>query len=80
MGSLRSLKKKPKVINMTISDIVKEFLERNGFDGLFVADTCACSNDDLFPCGESSGDCTAGYRQPCTCGEDHDFHIGGEKL
>jgi hypothetical protein len=60
---------------MNLKDITKKYLKENGFDGLFNADgNCACKNDDLMPCGESSNDCTAGYLAPCKCGE-HYFHI-----
>lgn len=63
-----------------VKDIVAEFLEAHGYDGLFDADNdCACSLDDLFPCGEGSLIyCQPGYKIPCNCG-DHDFHIGREK-
>jgi len=62
--------------------MIKSYLEQNGFDGLF-CDECGCSLDDLMPCG---GDwaikCRAGYKhQGCTeeCGEGCDFHIKAEK-
>lgn len=59
-----------------VHDIVMEYLERHGFDGLYDLDgECACEIDDLAPCGEFSACCAAGYKYPCDCG-DHDFHIG----
>ena len=37
---------------MNIQDIVKKYLEENGYDGLYDPDNpCGCSKDDLFPCG-----------------------------
>jgi len=61
----------------TIAVIVAEYLEKNGFDGLFNGFCdCACELSDLFPCGEPDiHECRAGYKRPCNCGE-HDFHIG----
>ena len=60
----------------TVFEIVENYLKASGFDGLYngYAD-CACVVGDLSPCGEMSGDCQAGYKFPCNCG-DHDFHIG----
>ncbi len=63
---------------MTISEIVKEYLIKNGYDGLYQKGECACIIADLFPCSEPSENCTAGHKNPCDCG-DHDYHIGSEK-
>ena len=64
-----------KMDNPDVIDMVCEYLERNGFDGLFnMNGDCACELPDICPCGEIGGQCTAGYRAPCDCG-DHDFHI-----
>jgi len=61
----------------TLSEIVRIFLDANGYDGLFNNDDCACKTSDLFPCDEPKYDCQAGYKFPCPedCGE-HDWHIG----
>ncbi len=69
----------PRRGGLYVIEIVAEYLDREGFDGLF-CDECACKKDDLAPCGNIYGDCTAGYLQPCPddCG-DHDFHIGCDK-
>lgn len=65
--------------NMEVIDIVKDYLEQNGYDGLFNSDNeCACEVDDLAPCGEMSDYCRAGFKQACNCG-DHDWHIGYEQ-
>ena len=45
---------------MTVREIVKEYLEKNGYDGLFV-DECTCSLEDLMPCDYSNPNCKAGY-------------------
>lgn len=61
---------------MNVLDMVRSFLEGQGFDGLANPDAdCACLLEDLAPCGELNGDeCVAGYRVACQCGE-HDFRI-----
>jgi len=63
---------------MTIKEIVKSFLTDNDFDGLYNPGECACLKDDLFPCGEPSEWCEAGYKAPCDCG-DHDWHVQLER-
>ena len=45
---------------MTVREMVKEHLEKNGYDGLFV-DGCECSLDDLMNCGRVNCNCKAGY-------------------
>lgn len=63
---------------MTVKEIVKKYLEDNGFDGLWSEYDCACKKDNLMPCGgEDILNCEAGYLMPCPedCGE-HDWHIG----
>ncbi len=67
---------------MTLHDIVKEWLEKNGYEGLYSVDAdCGCKLDDLMPCGEPGMNCRAGHVVPCdpeTCGADGDcpWHIG----
>jgi len=66
---------------MTVIEIVREYLEKNGFDGLFNEQgECACELNDLAPCGEIGVDCEAGYKVDCdpeTCPMDGNctFHI-----
>ena len=64
-----------------VKEIVKEYLIKNKFDGLW-SDECACEISDLIPCEDSWGfsKCKPGYKFPCpeSCGE-HDFHIGEKK-
>ena len=69
-------------MNKTVKEIVIEYLENNGYDGLY-ADDCGCPIDDLFlyECGT---DCQPGYKtacdpDTCTLDGDCDFHIGPEK-
>lgn len=68
-------------MEVTVKKIVADFLEANGYDGLFLPEVCACKKDDLAPCDEHiSMQCQAGYLTPCDCGDpDHDWHISAEK-
>lgn len=43
---------------MTVKEIVKDYLERNGYDGLCTQD-CGCDKDYLFPC------CGEGFPEHC---------------
>lgn len=47
---------------MTVQEIVKKYLEENGYDGL-CDDECGCFIDDLNPCGSCMFDCQAGYKK-----------------
>jgi len=61
-------------INLT--GILKKWLTENKYDGLFNYECeCACIIDDLVPCGDPQEDCEPGYRSPCDCIDDHDWHI-----
>lgn len=44
-----------------VKAIVKDYLERHGYDGL-VGINCGCLIDDLMPCKESGDNCNPGYR------------------
>ncbi len=44
---------------MTVKEIIKEYLEQNGFDGLYNED-CGCHIDDLFCCGNNGEECQPG--------------------
>jgi hypothetical protein len=68
--------------DLTVLDVVGEYLTANGYDGLYnpVAE-CACPTDDLSPGTCLVEDCMPGYKVPCdpeTCPADGDceFHIG----
>ena len=65
-------------MNKTVIEIIKKNLIEEGFDGLYNEDLeCACLVDDIEPCGEIKGDCTAGYKHP---GDDeYDFYIKDHK-
>ena len=71
---------------MTVKEIVKKYLEENGFDGLY-CDDCGCKTDDLIPCdNEGCLDCQPGYKNPYTPDDEEDdlvwagnWRIGPEK-
>jgi len=46
---------------MTVKEIVKKYLEINGFDGL-CGESCGCSKDDLFLCDSCPDECEPAYR------------------
>ena len=55
---------------MNVEEIVKLYLKEHGYDGLWNDDDeCACTLDDLVPCGEFYPNCKAGYLQKCTSEE-----------
>ena len=67
---------------MTVSEIVREYLEHHGYDGLHDDAECGCKLDDLAPCDEMRSVCRAGY----LCKPDPEYHdpdvefcIGPEK-
>jgi hypothetical protein len=47
-------------ISITVKDILEEWLQANGYNGLYQDDGCACTLDDFMPCEEPSKDCIAG--------------------
>lgn len=56
---------------MTVAEIVKAYLVKNGYDGLCTED-CGCGVDNLFPCdGQGACDalgceaCVPAYRYTC---------------
>jgi len=66
---------------MNVKEIVKAYLEDNGFEGLAGID-CGCELSDLMPCCiESIDHCEPGYKVPCKDAEecpadgDCDWHI-----
>ena len=68
--------KMPTKIPKNVEEIVLEYLEEKGFDGLVESDQeCACMTTDLAPGDCLSGSCEPGHLTPCSCGEGHDYHI-----
>jgi hypothetical protein len=66
---------------MTVKEMIIESLGIHQYDGLFNEyGECACEISDLIPCcGDGVKSCKAGYKTPCDCGDDHNFHIVKEK-
>ena len=70
-----------------VYDIVCDWLESHGYDGLYCPGECACKLSDLAPCSEMSQDCQPGYVVGCTSECDHfideyeegDWHVQGTK-
>lgn len=68
--------------------MVRMYLERNGYEGL-CGDECGCELADLMPCGgEYAMDCVGGHKTDCTCDDGCDnlysnqicrFHITAGK-
>lgn len=58
---------------MELEEIVKDWLIKNGYDGLWNADECGCSVEDFMPCGEPSRYCEAGHRKTAPPGSGVDF-------
>ena len=50
--------------NLNVEAIVKQYLIKNGYDGLCDSD-CGCSVDLLMPCGMVDFRCQAGYKRLC---------------
>ncbi len=70
--------------SITVRQIVKEYLIKNGYDGLY-DENCGCPVDDLAPCDTCIYDCRPGHKVPCdpeTCPADGkcEHHIGNKKL
>jgi hypothetical protein len=62
-------------LKMNCAEIIKEYLEKNGYDGLFNVDgECGCEINNLNPCGECLADCEPGYKHEDKSGE-HDWLI-----
>ncbi len=62
----------------TVKEIVRQHLEREGYDGLFnEAGECACLRDDLAPCNCMTEQCEAGYRVDCADTECEFANEGG---
>jgi len=58
---------------LIVKDIVVEYLEKNGFDGLMHDNDCCCSTNNI--CDDMTSDCQPAYKIPCDCEDDCDFHM-----
>ncbi len=47
--------------NVTVKSIVRDYLKRNKYDGLYNGGDCGCGVDDLAPCGVCMDGCEPAY-------------------
>jgi hypothetical protein len=71
-------------IEVDLHEIVRQWLSRYDYDGLFNEGVCGCELSDLMPCSEPQMDCQPGYKVPCdpaTCEEGGgcNYHIAAVK-
>ena len=57
-------------MSISAKQIVKTYLQAEGFDGLYTED-CGCGLGDLMPCGEFRTECVPAYVR--MGGEDEEF-------
>lgn len=50
-----------------LAEIVRDWLDANGYDGLVGEEGCSCWGDDLMACGEPSDACAAGNFVDADC-------------
>lgn len=69
-----------KIMNVTIKEIVREYLKTHGYDGLYnLSFGCDCCLENLVACEDPEERCCAGYKHPDPNGK-YDFIIRPEKL
>lgn len=57
-------------MELTVKEIIKKYLDENGYDGLYCPDLCACKSDDLAPCDNLTLECEPGFIRHCdSCNE-----------
>lgn len=69
---------------MRCIEVIKEYLEKNGFDGLYNNDNeCGCELPDLAPCMNDISQCEVGYKiivpEDVKGYVDYDFYISNSK-
>lgn len=47
---------------MDCLQIVRKYLDENGFDGLYSENECACQLSDLVACANDFSECKPGYK------------------
>ena len=63
---------------MTVKEIVKDCLEKNGYDGL-CSENCGCGLHDLMPCsGSETNNCQPAYKIICPGNKKCPLHNGCE--
>jgi len=56
----------------TVEGILRDWLQENGYNGLWNDEPCGCGVDDLAPCGETPLDCMPGHKGIITETNNHD--------
>jgi hypothetical protein len=56
---------------MTVKEIIKKYLQDNGYQGLYYPGDCGCSMEDLIACSEDCSECEPGYKH--RAGEDSEW-------
>lgn len=84
--ALRFRKEELEMADLTVKDIIKDYLVANGYDGLYTDDCgCCCERENLMPCydGDYMLNCKPGYKCTCNKPEDsdspHRWHIVSDK-
>lgn len=70
---------------MNSLEIIRGYINANGYDGLYNPGVCGCEASDLSPGNCFEETCTPGYKVPCEpekCFADGncDWHIGERKV
>jgi hypothetical protein len=59
-----------------VIEILEKAIKEGGYDGLFLANTCACTlKDGLIPCEGVQPTCTMGYEIPGTGDYEGTFEV-----
>ena len=67
-------------MSAAVSEVIKAYGITNGYGGLYSSDgKCACTWDELAPCGYSFEHCEFGYKREDPTGE-YDFIISSERV
>jgi hypothetical protein len=75
-GKMENLKAIWKAHLKSLEEVVREYLQANGYDGLCYPDLeCGCAKDDLFPCGEPDYD----ECKPAYLGSDDLYYLTPQK-
>ncbi|MCK9596632.1 hypothetical protein M0R19_05570 [Candidatus Pacearchaeota archaeon] len=63
---------------MNVLEITKDYLIKNGYDGLYTHN-CNCLLSNLMPCCDVTSDCKPGYKLPCDCDGGCAYHMSPTK-
>jgi len=60
---------------MDVTSIIREYLIKNGYDGLHNGAECGCDVNDLFPCDGMGADCNPGHKVIPPKDAEYEFYI-----